>query len=177
MWNSCELMAIAHTWKPDILSALHSGASAAGLDRALVRAIAFVESRGNPKAISSVGARGLMQLMPNTAQALGVTDAFDPVQNAAAGARYIAQLIRQFGDERMALCAYNWGPGNLSNALKHSTDIPGQVLGYATKVLERAAVERRADPLSRPAAPPPGLASFVCPGCGLQLHVIGGGEA
>jgi soluble lytic murein transglycosylase-like protein len=169
-------MATAHAWKPEILSALHSAAGAAGLDRAFVRAVCFVESRGNPGAISSVGARGLMQLMPSTAQALGVVDAFDPVQNAAGGARYLAALIRQFGDERMALCAYNWGPGNLTNALKHSTDIPGQVLNYATKVLERAAVERRGDPLSRPAAPPPGLACFACPGCGLELHVVGGGE-
>lgn len=82
-----------------------------GLDPGLLWAVARAESGLNPAAVSPAGAVGLMQLMPSTARALGVSDPFDPVQNVDAGARYLRQQLERFGDIRLALAAYNAGPG------------------------------------------------------------------
>lgn len=83
-----------------------------GVDTSLLRAVIHAESAFNPLAVSSKGAQGLMQLMPATAGDLGVTDAFDVVQNIRGGARYLAQLMKDFnGDARLATAAYNAGAG------------------------------------------------------------------
>jgi soluble lytic murein transglycosylase-like protein len=80
------------------------------VDPALVRAIIMAESSYNPKAVSKKGAKGLMQLMPKTAEYLGVEDSFDPEHNIDAGVRYFKQLLKQFnGDVKLALAAYNAG--------------------------------------------------------------------
>jgi soluble lytic murein transglycosylase-like protein len=84
------------------------------IDPDLVRAIIMAESSYNPKAISKKGARGLMQLMPRTAEALGIEDVFDPEHNINAGVKYFKQLLNQFnGDIKLALAAYNAGSGNV----------------------------------------------------------------
>lgn len=83
-----------------------------GVDIALLRAVIHAESAFNPMAVSNKGAQGLMQLMPGTAGDLGVTDAFDVSQNIRGGARYLAQLLKDFnGDAQLAAAAYNAGPG------------------------------------------------------------------
>ena len=80
------------------------------VDPALVKAIIMAESSYNPRAISKKGAKGLMQLMPLTAESLGVEDAFDPTNNIRAGVAYFRTLLNQFDeDERLALAAYNAG--------------------------------------------------------------------
>lgn len=80
------------------------------VDPALIKAIIMAESGYNPKAISKRGAKGLMQLMPATAEALGVEDSFNPVQNIKGGVKYFKQLVIQFeGDVKLALAAYNAG--------------------------------------------------------------------
>jgi|YNPBryantNP2012_1023418.scaffolds.fasta_scaffold00301_2 soluble lytic murein transglycosylase-like protein len=85
-----------------------------GLDPALIRAVIQAESGGDPCAVSPAGAQGLMQLMPETARELGVTDPLDPEQNIQAGARYLRMLLDRYGgDVRLALEAYNRGMGNL----------------------------------------------------------------
>lgn len=87
------------------LSAMHN------VDPSLVTALIAQESGFNPRAVSSAGAQGLMQLMPGTARSMGVTDPFDPAQNIAGGVRYLADMLRQFsGDVGKALTAYNAGP-------------------------------------------------------------------
>ena len=76
----------------------------------LLKAVIHAESGFNPRAISSKGARGLMQLMPETAQALGVDDPFNPWQNIEAGTRYLSSMIQRFGgDLSLGLAAYHAG--------------------------------------------------------------------
>ena len=80
------------------------------VDPELIRAIIMAESSNNPRAVSKKGARGLMQLMPATAKALGVENSFDPEHNIYGGVRYFRQLLDRFdGDTRIALAAYNAG--------------------------------------------------------------------
>jgi len=80
------------------------------IEPALIKAIIMAESSYNHKAISKKGAVGLMQLMPKTADALGVEDIYDPQHNVNGGVKYIKQLLKQFnGDIELALAAYNAG--------------------------------------------------------------------
>ena len=99
----------------------------------LLKAVAKVESNFRPDVVSTAGAMGIMQLMPGTAAGLGVTDAFDPYQNIMGGASYLRQMLDRFdGDLRVALSAYNAGPGRVSRN-------DGKVLpfteNYVSKVL------------------------------------------
>lgn len=83
-----------------------------GVDEAFLRAIIHAESAFNPRALSLKGAQGLMQLMPGTANDMGVLDAFNSDQNIRGGARYLSLLLHDFdGNERLAAAAYNAGPG------------------------------------------------------------------
>ncbi len=83
-----------------------------GVDAGLLRALIHAESGFDPRALSVKGAQGLTQLMPATARMLGVTDAFNPLQNIRGGAHYLARMLKRFGgNERLAAAAYNAGPG------------------------------------------------------------------
>jgi len=84
------------------------------VDPALVKAIIMAESGYDPRAISKVGAKGLMQLMPATAEELGVEDIFNPKHNINAGVGYFKKLLNRFdGDIKLALAAYNAGTGKV----------------------------------------------------------------
>lgn len=98
----------------DLQPLIGQAASANGLDPALVAAVTRAESGFRVDAGSPAGAQGLMQLMPSTAAGLGVTDIHDAAQNLGAGSRYLKQQIERFGDLRLALAAYNAGPGAVS---------------------------------------------------------------
>lgn len=80
------------------------------IDPALLKAIAKVESSFNPQAISPKGALGLMQLMPETAKLVGVSDPFNPIENLKGAALYLKRLLEEFKDLSLALAAYNAGP-------------------------------------------------------------------
>lgn len=87
------------------------------IDEELIRAVIQVESGWKPDAVSSKGAKGLMQLMPRTAAMLGVEDAFDPEENIGGGVKYLARLTDKYdGDVEMALAAYNAGPARVDAA-------------------------------------------------------------
>ena len=82
------------------------------MNEKLVRALIKQESGFNPTIVSKAGATGLMQLMPATAESLGVSDAKDPVQNVDGGVRYLKSLMKKYnGNLILSLAAYNAGPG------------------------------------------------------------------
>ena len=94
---------------------LHEMLSQAGerhnLDVDLLASVVHAESDGNPQAVSRAGARGLMQLMPQTAASLGVADSFQPQQNIKGGSAYLDELLTRYGNNlALALAAYNAGP-------------------------------------------------------------------
>ncbi len=105
-----------------------------GLDPDLVRAVIHAESGGRPGAVSPAGAVGLMQIMPGTAAAvaekLGLPspsrrDLFDPDVNIRIGTFYLAQMREDFGDDHLALGAYNAGPANVRRWRKKHPGAPG----------------------------------------------------
>lgn len=159
---------------PNIAAAIDAAAKEAGVDGALLRALAYVESRFNPLAKSEKGALGLCQLMPDTARELGVSDPFDPLDNARGAAKYLKRLLSKYhGDTSSALAAYNWGMGNVATASKW----PAQVQTYVSRVLERRAIEAKAlglPPPLPPAAAPLALPlhSLRCSHCGSTYDVV-----
>lgn len=94
--------------------AIDAAALAHGLDPKLLHALVVTESAYRSDAVSPAGAGGLTQLMPRTAFELGVRDRFDPIENLRGGADYLARQILRFRDLRLALAAYNSGPGRVA---------------------------------------------------------------
>lgn len=116
-------------------SIIQEEASGADIDPELLRAVIVIESGFDTNAISSAGAQGLMQLMPETARFYGVNDAFDPQQNIRGGARYLRDLIDRYDDDfELVLAAYNAGEDAVE---KYGGKIPpfNETRRYVPKVL------------------------------------------
>jgi len=126
----------------EIDSAVARAAQSTGLDPSLIRAVIQVESSFRTDAMSSCGAQGLMQLMPATADEMGVEDAFDAYDNVMGGAGYLKKMLNRFGDIRIALAAYNTGQGRIAALGITNPDdeqqyekISSRVRGYVDKVI------------------------------------------
>jgi soluble lytic murein transglycosylase-like protein len=127
---------------PAVEAALRAAAQLHGIDEALLRALVRVESGFDHRARSPAGAVGLAQLMPGTAQQLGVRDRTDVAQSADAGARHLRALVDRFGgDVRLALAAYNAGEAAVR---RHGNRVPpyAETLAYVPAVLAQARAER-----------------------------------
>lgn len=134
--HSCD-----HTMEPGTSRALaREVAREVGIEPALLVSLVEVESTLRPHAISPVGAMGFGQLMPSTAAWLKVSDPFHPRENLEGAARYIKSLTGRFGDVKLALAAYNAGPG----AVSRYGGIPpyGETQRYVRRVTERMAYHR-----------------------------------
>lgn len=112
-----------------------------GIDQDLIMAVIKQESSFDSSAVSSAGAMGLMQLMPGTAQALGVSDPFDVEQNVDGGTKYLSQLMNMYGNsKKMALAAYNAGAGTLDSRAVHNEyeikNLPAENREYVNKVMD-----------------------------------------
>lgn len=117
-----------------IATSIQAAATRYDLPTGLIHSVIRAESNFQPQAVSRAGAQGLMQLMPGTAEELGVEDPFDIEQNIDGGARYLRQMLDRFGgDVKQALAAYNAGPGTV---MRYNGDVPyAETRGYVQKVL------------------------------------------
>jgi len=115
-----------------------------GVDANLIGAVISTESGFRSDAVSSAGAKGLMQLMDGTARGLGVTDPFDPQQNVEGGTKYLSLLMGKYnGNVGVALAAYNAGPGRIDRLGIHTDEqlqanmdaLPEETQHYVKKVL------------------------------------------
>ncbi|PCL94327.1 lytic transglycosylase domain-containing protein [Paenibacillus lautus] len=115
-----------------------------GVPVSLIKAVIDAESSFNPHAVSSAGAKGLMQLMDGTARGLGVSNPFDPAQNIEGGTKYLSNLIQRFGGEiAMVLAAYNAGPTRVAGLgvssdeelMSVAHELPKETQAYISKVM------------------------------------------
>ena len=133
------------------------------LDPVLVLGVISVESEFHHKAVSSTGARGLMQILPSTATALareagleewqGAKSLYDPVINAKLGILYLSQLKERFNDTKIALAAYRWGPTSVQEKMQNRQEVPFK---YSHKVLALARLYHERPPkilTDRPSLP------------------------
>ena len=125
----------------EIERAIESSAKKYGVDADLIRAIIKTESNFNPNVVSSAGAKGLMQLMPENCKEYGVVDPFDIEENIDAGTRHIKEYIDKYdGDVQMGLMAYNGGPTRMKNRGVNSIDdiykMPKETQNYVPKVMK-----------------------------------------
>ncbi|MGB7055836.1 MAG: lytic transglycosylase domain-containing protein [bacterium] len=116
------------------------------VDDELVKLVIKKESEFNPRAVSSSGAIGLMQLMPETARSLGVKDPYNPRENIKGGVKYLGYLFNVFGDDlELVLAAYHAGPG-LVRRLNRVPEIPA-TLDYVDYIISRYGRGRKKNPV------------------------------
>jgi hypothetical protein len=134
---------------------VEKSAKAHDVDPLLVQSVIKVESNYNVHAVSNKGAEGLMQLMPSTARMLGVSNSFDPQQNIEAGVKYLKHLKDLYNDDRLALAAYNAGPGSVDkyNAVPPYAETQKYVYQVGKRYDDARRAAEAAKPVEVPAAP------------------------
>jgi hypothetical protein len=130
---------------------IQSAATRFNVDADLISSVIFVESNFNPRAVSRRNARGLMQLIPGTANRLGVQNVFDPRENIEGGTRYLGELLHRYDNNLiLALAAYNAGPERVQ---KYGTVPPfPETLNYVRRV--KHSYDQRKSPPAAPANTP-----------------------
>lgn len=134
--GSVKLEASGLSCSADLDAIFNEAASKYGVGAKFLKAIAKCESDFSTECTSRSGAMGIMQLMPQTAASLGVTNAYDPYQNIMGGARYISEKLTQYnGDKSLALAAYNAGSGNVAKyggipPFKETQNYVAKVMAY-----------------------------------------------
>lgn len=140
---------ITETRPTDYEELIQTASTKYGVPVDLIKAVIDTESSFNPNVVSSAGAKGLMQLMDGTANGLGVSDPFDPAQSIDGGVRYLSYQLKRFdGQEKMALAAYNAGPGRVNKLgvnsdqelMEKLSQLPKETQDYILKI-ERARAE------------------------------------
>ena len=121
--------------------AVDAAAKKYNVDKKLIMAVINQESSFDPNSVSNAGAEGLMQLMPETAKELGVSNSFDIGQNVDGGTKYLKSLLNIYGNSKeMALAAYNAGPGAVQNRGMHNPSdvykMPGETQDYVAKIMK-----------------------------------------
>lgn len=133
--NSRRSVSLADTeagMKKNIDRVIEKASRTYDIDPALLRSVIQAESAFNPAATSSKGAMGLMQIMPETAEELGLKKPYDPEENIMAGTRYLRRLLDRYnGDREKALAAYNWGMGNVD---KYGRSYPRETRIYISRI-------------------------------------------
>jgi len=126
--------------RPEVERLAYWAATRHGVDPHLVLAIIDVESGGDAAAVSPAGAQGVMQIMPETARELDLDAPFDPQANIDAGVRYLRKMLQRFADLRLAVAAYNAGPG----AVERYGGIPPypETQTYVARVVSRIQAQR-----------------------------------
>lgn len=120
------------------LSVINATAQRHGVDPHLILAVIKVESGFDSRAVSPVGAEGLMQIMPATQSDLGVVNGFSPYENVDGGTRYLREMILRFRSVRLGLLAYNAGPARVDSGY-----VPVESIRYANRVLMKFWCYRR----------------------------------
>ena len=139
--NRIEVTSSSQDNNQRIESAVAMASKKYGVDADLIKAIIKVESNFNPKVVSSAGAKGLMQLMPENCRDLGVKDPFNIEENIDGGTRHIKEYLDKYnGDVEMALMAYNGGPSRMARrgvtSVSQIYKMPKETQNYVPKVMK-----------------------------------------
>src|SRR5713101_2700284 len=138
--------------KPPYRELVEAAAARYSMDADLITSVIAVESNFDPKALSRKNARGLMQLLPETAARLGVQNIYDPQENIDAGTRYLRDLLQQYNNDlSLALAAYNAGPDKVQ--LYGRVPPYSETISYVRRV-KRGYDKSKSKPAAKAAAPP-----------------------
>lgn len=134
--NSSNSSSVNPRSNAEIEKAIKAASQKYGVDENFIKAVIKQESSYSPNAVSSAGAMGLMQLMPSTAQSLGVTNPFDVNQNIDGGTKYLSQLLNMFGNSKeLALAGYNAGPNAVNNSGYNISRLPSETRNYVATIM------------------------------------------
>lgn len=134
-----------------LLEKIDRMARSIGVDNDLIREVVRAESNFNPSAVSQAGAKGLMQLMDQTAKAMKVRDVYNPDENLAGGTKYLKSLLDRYdGNVKVALAAYNAGPGRIgrlgidndAELEEKYSQLPQETQRYVEKIMNRLQSDR-----------------------------------